>query len=204
MKTIEAYAQLKTLNQPILKTRDVATYLNISITTASKLLGRLAKHDHVIHLTSGLWGIPKQIDPLMLAEYLTAPFPSYISLQSALYYHGMITQIPPLIYAVSVARTKKHQTPLIDVSVHHVCASFFFGYETSKKYGIKMAIPEKALLDICYLSTAKTRIFHSLPELELPKNFSLKKSEEMIKKITSPNRQALVRKKFVKLLATIT
>lgn len=87
------------------------------------------------------------MEPLALPEYLTNPFPSYVSLQSALYYHGMISQIPTIVFAVSISRTKKYETPLGVVSVHHVNPSFFFGFKSMGSRIAKMATPEKALID---------------------------------------------------------
>src|SRR4051812_2812128 len=111
MQATEFLKRLKELNQPCVQTRDAAALLNISIVNTSKMLNRLAQHHHLIHLNRGLWGFPDKLDPLMLPEYLTIPFPSYISLQTALYHHGMISQLPTVIYAVSLARTKAFSTP---------------------------------------------------------------------------------------------
>lgn len=200
MRLLEIYSTLKKLNLPVIKTRDVAALLNIKLASASKILARLAKNHQIIYLHRGLWAIPELIDPLILPQYLTAPFPCYISLQSALYYHGMISQIPTTIYAVSLARTKKFITPLGSVSIHHVQPDFFFGFETTGKQHIKIATPEKALIDIFYLSTAKSRLFSSLPEVEFPKNFSIKKAYDIIKKIKSKTKKALVAKLFAKII----
>jgi len=196
MSAVDAYAKIKSLNQPIFQTRNIATFLQITVSAASKILGRLCQQGHLVHLSRGLWCVPERIDPLMLPEYLTAPFPSYISLQSALYHHGMISQIPEVVYAVSPARTKKHRTPISTISIHHIQPDFFFGYEIIGEKNIKLAAPEKALIDVCYLSTAKTKLFHSLPELEFPKEFDYKKAEQIIQRIKSKNRRTLVDKCF--------
>ncbi|OGV45632.1 MAG: hypothetical protein A2X46_14955 [Lentisphaerae bacterium GWF2_57_35] len=66
------------------------------------------------------------------------------------------------------------------VSVHHVELSFFFGFEQSQER-IWMAAPEKALLDVLYLSPAKSRLFAALPELEFPKNFSPRRARQLAK-----------------------
>ena len=198
MQLMEAYARIKSLKQPIFRTRNIAAFLKINIATASKILNRLSKQKHVVHLLAGVWGIPEQIDPLMLPEYLVAPFPCYISLQSALYYHGMITQIPAVIYAVSPARTKRYNTILGSVSIHHVKPNFFFDYKVVGKNGIKIATPEKALLDICYLSATKTKLFCSLPELEFPENFDHHKIKQIIGKIKSANKKTLMANCFAK------
>ena len=47
--------------------------------------------------SAGLWATDLSLDPLRLPEYLTAPLPSYVSFQSALFFHGMISQIPNVI-----------------------------------------------------------------------------------------------------------
>lgn len=201
MKIIDALYSIKQLNHKIIQTKDVATYLGISTTYASKLLARLADAGHLIHLSRSLWAIADHIDPLMLPEYLTAPFPCYISLQTALYYHDMISQIPDVIYAVSLARTRRYQTPLATLSIHHVQPYFFFDFAVEN--AIKMAIPEKALIDILYLSPAKSQLFKSLPEISLPKKFKIKKAQEIIEKIESVQRRNSVKKKFEALLASI-
>ncbi|KPL13352.1 MAG: hypothetical protein AMS26_14715 [Bacteroides sp. SM23_62] len=155
---------------------------------------------HLVHLRRGLWAFRDKVEPLALPVYLTDPFPSYVSLQSALYYHDMISQIPAITYAVSIGRTKRHDTPLGVVSVHHVHPSFFFGFETVGKRIAKMATPEKALIDFFYLSPAKSSLFKALPELELPRGFSEKKAYKIINKIRSVRRRNLVKSLFEKTL----
>ena len=111
----------------------------------------------------------------------------------------MISQIPSIIYAVSLARTHLYKTPIANVSVHHIQPSFFFGYdEMNHNELLKIATPEKALLDIFYLSQTKSRLFNSLPEVELPKNFKLSVANKMIDKITSVRKKTLVKSRFFK------
>ena len=196
MQLGEIYAKIKLLNQPSFQTRDIVTLLNLTTTTASKALARLTKQGHLLQLRSGLWALPEKIKHFMLPEKLTAPFPSYVSLQSALYYHGMIEQIPEIIYAVSLARTKVFKTSLATVSVHHIPTAFYFGY-INVENNIKIATPEKALLDFFYLHPAKSRLFAALPELELPKTFNYKLCCEWLNKIPSPQRRTMVKKLMV-------
>ena len=139
-------------------------------------------------------------DPLELVPHMTAPFPSYVSLQSALYYHDMISQIPEVIYCVSLARTRVYETPVATVSVHHIPGSFFFGYEEKGERRVRMALPEKALLDILYLSQARSRLFAALTEVELPRQFRVKRARYMIQKITDPRRKKMVSSRFEQLL----
>lgn len=200
MKLVDAHARLLQMKQPVLQTADVAACLKISNAHASKLLSRLAESGHIVRLRRGRWAFPERVDPLALPEYLTDPFPSYVSLQSALYYHGMISQIPVVTYAVSLGRTRRFETPLGTVSIHHVHPSFFAGFETTGKHGIKIATPEKALLDIFYLSSTKSKLFRCLPEIELPKDFSIKKWWNMVRRIGSRTRRTSVANSFKKFM----
>lgn len=200
MKLVEALNTLKKFDQPVITTNDAAVLLKINNAHASKLLSRLVENQQLIKLKRGLWGFPEKSDLLNIPSYFTAPFPCYISLQTALYHHGMISQIPEVIYAVSLARTERVKISLGTFSIHHIQSSFFFGFEIDAKTNIAMAIPEKALLDLLYLSPAKTSLFRKLPELELPKKFSLKKAESIMKRILSPRRRKLVQNQFQQLL----
>lgn len=199
MKLIDVYSDLRKLGLHALQTQDVAAHFGISVTHASKLLSRLAMAKQIVHLARGVW-VFKDIDPLSLPQFLTAPFSSYISLQTALYYYGMISQIPSTIYAVSLARTRMYKTLLANVSVHHVQPEFFFGYELREKGMINMATPEKALIDLLYLSQGKTRLFRSLPELEFPKKFKVSIARDMIKSIPSARLRTIVEVRFNSLL----
>lgn len=203
MTLSEALGKIKAVAQPVFRTADVMAALDIRKSHASKLLDRLAQHGHVIRLMRGLWALPESLEPLALIPHLTAPFPSYVSLQSALYYHDMISQIPEVIYCVSLARTRTCETPVATISVHHIPGSFFFGYEERGEHHVRMALPEKALLDILYLSQSRSRLFAVLPEVEFPPQFSIKKAHNMIRKIADVRRRSLVLSRFERLLDQI-
>lgn len=196
MKIIEVYSALRKLNLPSLQTSDVSAYLNIDIKHANKLLSRIANAHQLVHLKHGTWVFP-DVEPLTLPCLLSSPFPAYISLQTALYYHGMISQVPNVIYAVSLARTRLYKTSIANISIHHIQPSFFFGFEEMNHNALlKMATPEKALIDTLYLSQTKTRLFHTLPEIELPKRFKLSTANNIIDKIPSVRRKTLVKRLF--------
>jgi predicted transcriptional regulator of viral defense system len=200
MRLVDVHARLLRMNVPAFQTSDAAAYLGTGNAHASKLLARLADSGHVARLGRGRWGFKAQIELFALPEYLTDPFPSYVSLQSALSYHGMISQIPSVLYAVSPARTRTYGTPLGTVSVHHVQASFFFGYKPAGKSAGKIATPEKALIDFLYLSPGRTRLFRALPELELPKGFKVNEARKIIRRIRSLRRRNHASRLFEELL----
>jgi len=204
MKMIDALFQLRGMGAAVCRTADAAGRLNLSCGHASKLLSRLAESGHIMRLARGLWVIGKKTDAPALPELLTSPFPSYVSLQSALYYHGLISQMPSVTYAVSLSRTRRFKTPLGTVSVHHVAPAFFFGFETPSGAGAKMATPEKALVDFLYLGPSKTGLFRALPELELSRQFSVARARAMIRRIRSAKRRTMVQKRFALLLGLKT
>lgn len=196
MRLLDAYTRLDACNEAAILTRDAACIFNIDSTHASKILERLALARLLVVIKKGVWGFPKRMPALLLPRYCAEPFPCYVSLQTALYHHDMIMQVPSVVYAVSLARTKRFVTSLGEVSLHHIDPSFFFEYDVDPKTGIAMASAEKALLDLFYLSSAKSHLFSTLPELEFPKKFSFKKARDMIQRIPSLQRRTLVARRL--------
>lgn len=200
MKLIDAYAGLLDLGQPVFRTVDAAVCLGISNVHASKMLNRLFVSGHLLHIGRGLWGVKGKVDILTLCQYVTVPFLNYVSLQSALYRHGIISQIPSVTYVVSLARTRRILTPLGVISVHRIHPSFFFGFEVPVSGGPQIATPEKALIDFLYFYPARSKLFRALPEVELPGSFSMRRARAMIDKVRSKQRRTLVRRLFEELV----
>jgi predicted transcriptional regulator of viral defense system len=202
MTLLHALSRILAMNVPVFTTSDAATQLSVPNANASVVLARLENSSQVLRLRRGVWAIKDRIDPLALPEYLTAPFPAYVSLHSALYLHGMISQIPAVTYAVSLARTRRYATPLGTVSIHHVQPSFFFGFEAAGRAGGRLATPEKALVDFLYLAPARSRLFRALPELDWPKRFKVRLARSILKRVTPLRRQRIVARKLEELLKT--
>jgi predicted transcriptional regulator of viral defense system len=200
MRLLDALSMIALMDAPVFGTGDVAARLRVPNAHASVMLARLAASGQVVRLRQGVWSLPGRVDPLALPEYLTAPFPAYVSLQSALYLHGMISQMPAVTYAVSLARTRRFTTPLGTVSVHHVQPTFYFGFEDAGRAGGRLATPEKALVDFLYLTPARSNLFRALPELEWPKRFRVTAARAIVKRIEPPGRRTLVSRKLEALL----
>ncbi|HEX5660158.1 MAG TPA: hypothetical protein VFX59_23350 [Polyangiales bacterium] len=174
--------------------------LRLSTAAASQTLSRLARAGLIRSVRHGTWWLEDALDPLRLPEYLTAPLPSYVSLQTALHRRGLIEQIPEVVYAVSLARTQRIKTSAATVSVHHVTPEVFGGYEEAE-LGTKLATAEKALFDFAYLSSGRSRLFTSLPELELPRSFRRRELSRWVAKIPSERGRTLTERKLHALLA---
>ena len=200
MRLLDVQNRLDAQGRAWWTTADAAALLNTSTAHASQLLRRLAMAGAMMPLARGRWAFRAKLDALALPEALTAPLPSYISLHSALYFHGMISQIPGVIYAATLARTRRYNTPAGTVSLHHVDPSFFSEYTTDPASGISMATPEKALLDTFYLSASGRGRFKHLPEIELPPQFSRPHARRIIATISSARLRTMVEKRFERLL----
>lgn len=204
MNAAKAFGLLRALATPAFTTSDAAARLGLSVAAASKTLDRLRAAGLARFIRRGLWTVQETLEPLVLAEYLTAPHPAYVSLQTALHLHGMIEQIPAVIYVVSLARSHRIRTTLGTFSVHRVAPEFFGGFDVLRRSGAKVATPEKALLDVLYLSGGRSRLFAALPELELPRRLRLDRARAWIKKIPSARLRTLVSRRLDALGATAT
>ena len=196
----DALAILRRLGVPALDTSDAAAALGLSTAAASQTLARLARVGLVRAVRHGTWWLEDTLDPLRLPEYLTAPLPSYVSLQTALHRRGLIEQIPAVVYAVSLSRTARVKTQVGTFSIHRVAPEVFGGYEETER-GAKLATAEKALFDFAYLSSGRSRLFTSLPELELPRGFRQKELSRWLAKIRSERSRTLTAQKLDALLA---
>ncbi|PIQ86090.1 MAG: hypothetical protein COV74_06175 [Candidatus Omnitrophica bacterium CG11_big_fil_rev_8_21_14_0_20_45_26] len=80
--------------------------------------------------------------------------PSYISLETALAYHGLIPEAVYGMTSISTRKTHWFKTPLGSFRYRTVRSKYFFGYDIIQKESrcFKMASMEKALLDYLYLS----------------------------------------------------
>lgn len=91
--------------------------------------------------------------PFLIANSLRTG--SYVSLQSALAYYGLIPEHVPVVTSVTTARPERLDTPVGTYSFRHVKKSCFFSYvqvAISQNQHAFIATPEKALLDLMYLT----------------------------------------------------
>lgn len=199
----EAFARLRRLGVPVIDTADAASALGQSPFAASKTLARLAESGLIIAVRHGTWWLDGRVDPYRLPEYLSAPFASYLSLQTALHLHGLIEQIPEVFYVVSLGRSQRIDTTAGTFSVHHLAPELFGGFRETAA-GAKLATPEKALFDLAYLSGGRSRRFTSLPELELPRRFRRAELRRWLDRVPSARSQTPTSRKLEALLALAT
>jgi hypothetical protein len=75
---------------------------------------------------------------------------SYVSFESALSYYNIINQVPYELTMARAGKSRKIQFAGKDVSFRRLRKDLYGGFVVNDK--IKIATPEKALLDLIYLS----------------------------------------------------
>lgn len=206
MRLTDALTKLKSMDIPVVKTNDAAGCLRVSPAIASKILSRLAIDGHVQPLVRGTWLIDRSVHPWTIHPYLSDPAPSYISLQTALFHHGMIDQIPSLVHVMSLGKTRTFKTPSGTFAFHQVTPEFFCGFESLMKEGgpAQIATPEKAIIDFLYLRMARSRSFRSLPEMTIPKSFKKEKMRAFARLIHSVPRRLMVERMIEEITKKLT
>jgi predicted transcriptional regulator of viral defense system len=121
-------------------------------------LSRWAASGRLIQLRRGLYVVAPPFAgeaPNLLALASRIRVPSYLSLQSALSYHGVIPESVPVVTSVTTGRPGQCDTPLGLFLYRHLKRDLFWGYrEVDLEAGQKsfVATAEKALLDHYYLT----------------------------------------------------
>ena len=94
-------ATLRAAGRPFVATRETAALAALSTSSASKHLHGLAGVGLIRRVRHGHWALDPTTTALVYAGWATRPLPSYVSLYTALFQHGIIEPIPRTVYAVS-------------------------------------------------------------------------------------------------------
>ena len=164
-------------------------------------LSRWVKAGKVVQLRRGwyLLAAPyRKVDshPFFIANRLKKA--SYISLQSALAYYGMIPEYVPVVTSVTTGRPEVVKTSEGTFAFKHIKKSLFNGYENLEIVDgqfIFIATPEKSLLDLIYLTPGSHQM-EFLQELRLQNldQLDMDKFSEMALALGSPKLQSAVKK----------
>lgn len=119
-------------------------------------LSRWVESGKLIKLRRGLYLFDKKyrkqnVDPLFIANNLI--WPSYISLEKACEYWGLIPEGVKVYTSITTKRPQKVENDLGQFSYKHVKNSLFWGYQSvllGQGQQFFIASPEKALLDFFY------------------------------------------------------
>ncbi|MCK6538674.1 MAG: hypothetical protein L6Q26_01340 [Anaerolineales bacterium] len=138
---------------------------NVPQATFFSMLGRLVKGKILQRLERDKYMLMgARIHDFRIANFLYEP--SYVSLEAALNFHGVLSQFP---YETASMTTRKPVTKIINGRTYRyvrIKTTLFWGYETIQRFLI--AQPEKALLDLLYLKSKGLARIH-IDELDLSK-----------------------------------
>jgi predicted transcriptional regulator of viral defense system len=114
---------------------------------------------------------------------------TYVSLESALEFHGVIPEYVPETTCVTTGRPVTVHTPFGRIRYRHIKDDGFFGYSRHEA-GVQhahIATPEKALLDLLYLTPGSEDAAY-LSELRLQnmEQFDLDEMRRMAERFRSP------------------
>ena len=151
-----SYYQLLKIQKPFFSLDDVAYTLGIQPGSAAVLCGRYVKKGLLVRLKRGLYARTEQLrnygqqDLFRLANFLQVP--SYISLTTALSYHGLTTQVQRGFFeSISLKRTRKFEVGQFTFLYSKISLDLYKGFERVED--VFIALPEKALLDSLYLAS---------------------------------------------------
>lgn len=131
---------------------------DVSVQDVRRQLSRWVRSGKVIQLRRGLYALSDPYrkfvpHPFVLANALKPA--SYVSLQSALAFYGLIPEYTPVVTSVCTGRPERLETEFGTFFFSHVKDTWFTGYrkvEVSPGQSAFLAIPEKSLLDLIYLT----------------------------------------------------
>jgi predicted transcriptional regulator of viral defense system len=190
MRAMEAYGDLVRMGRPVLSTGEAAARWRADRVTTGRRLRAMEDAGLARRLRRGLWALDPDIEPFALAHFLTAPFPAYVSLWSALARHGLIEQIPRQVSVASLDRSRRIETSVGTFLVHHLAGELFGGFEGTEGSGY-LATPEKALFDTVYVRAAAGGRAY-FPELSLPEDFDRAALRGWTERIPSQRLRTLV------------
>ena len=152
MKALELQKERKLL----FSTQDIASALSIGKASANVTASRYVKNGTLIRLkkdfyiTAEKYNNLKEEELFKIANVLQTP--SYVSLVSALSFYNITTQQQRnFVESVSYRRTKNFSVKEIQFTFSRLKKSMYEGFEL--KEGFFIAIADKAMADIVYLSS---------------------------------------------------
>lgn len=146
----------KTLRDLVGEKKESTFFKYIARLVNDKILIKIEKNKYLLSSS--------KINDFELANFLQSP--SYLSFETALNYHGLLSQFPYEITSATLKKTNLKNFQGKVFSYTHITKSLFWGYKKIENFLI--AEPEKAFLDQTYL-VAKGIKKISLDEIDTAK-----------------------------------
>ena len=122
--------------------------------TIYKIIERLEKNKLINRLIKGKYTVSNvNLSDFEKANLILSP--SYISLESALNYYGVLPQFTYSITSVTTQKSKRFEIGGKEYEYTKISRNFYSDF--IKKDNFLIATPEKALIDLIYLASKKLR-----------------------------------------------
>ncbi|MCK5114961.1 MAG: hypothetical protein KAR44_00035 [Candidatus Aegiribacteria sp.] len=136
---------------PVVSLADIR---NIIPGLRQETLSRWSRSGKIIMVAPGYYVLPDEIteetDLFAIAGRLYTP--SFVSLESALSFYGLIPETVLSVTSVCTRKTRRINSPLCTFIYRSIQPEYFFGYEAKigRKQRFLMASPERAVVDMLY------------------------------------------------------
>lgn len=173
---------------------------DVSRKELSVQLSRWVRSGHLIQLRRGVYAIATpyrktEPHPFLVANSLRRN--SYVSLQSALAYHGLIPEYVPVYTSVTTGRSEQLETALGTYNYRRIKPAYLFGFrqqEVAPNQHAFVAVAEKALLDLIYLTPgADTDSYLRELRLQHTEAIDVETLERLADRIGKPKLRSAVR-----------
>ncbi|OIP60330.1 MAG: hypothetical protein COZ29_00780 [Candidatus Moranbacteria bacterium CG_4_10_14_3_um_filter_45_9] len=140
---------------PLFETKELRLVLGDEFTSSMLInLKNWVNKGHLIMLRRGLYAITEEVEKVDTMSLATKLYhPSYVSMEKALNFYGIIPEAVFTVTSVTTRKTKEFMTTRGNFSYQKIKKTAFGGYETKRdgKISFNMAVPEKAMVDFFYL-----------------------------------------------------
>lgn len=192
--------EIKKISLKIFTPYEISVIFNVSLRSVQAFFNYHLKKGMILKIRKNYYCL-KSFPPF---DYFISSFvyrPSYLSLETALSYYGLIPEITYEIISVTPKKTFSFKFAGKSFVYHRIKKEFFFGYRLGHLHGEKfyLAEEEKAILDYLYFCFLKKKIFNERLTIE-KKIIDREKLIDYLTKFKNNDFEKFVRKKLKKIL----
>lgn len=150
-------------DRPFFESREILLLFEEPARQVQARLSRWQRQGKLIQLRRGRYLLSEEFRRFEVSDFYIANYlyrPSYVGLQSALEYYGMIPEAVGMVLSVTTLHGREWQTPAGVFRYRSIGTARFWGYqehgavrpgEKARQRRFLIASPEKAVLDLFYL-----------------------------------------------------
>lgn len=146
---------------PFIRTKDILFTSEEPVQSMRNQISRWEKKGLLLKIKKGMYILNENDRKVFPSRFFFANqiiWPSYVSLESALSYYGLIPERVEDVTSVTTKKTSSFNAPLGEFVYRHLKTEAFKGYRSFKdEAGLEIFIaePEKAVVDFLYLNLDK-------------------------------------------------